>query len=657
MAPHPPPLPDPGDNETVDCAQLAKDIASYTDALTKAYNNHDNALIPILQKELSVLTQEFQYAGCGKVSVDRPLDDSIKILMVLDSSRATFGKADPTAYETNDQRHGTDLGLTELIAALTYNNPSSIKISITPVHRKHDLMHAALYDDFKFRPLKGYFFDTLSYFDEIWLFGVAGNDDDISLTDDEKEAIAEFMNAKGGVFATGDHEDLGLPLCGKIPRVRSMRKWYWPAVGPNGEPIAPSSGGIGTIEHPFSSKRLDTLRPGHEEFYDQQFPGDFLFDDQSDDIPQIITPEGTPHPLLRGLGNKVITVLPDHMHEGQVILPQSEPTWYAERPFDPNMLFKVGNIEVDEYPLVNIAGKRPERPLPEIVAWGTVLRHSTKPGLYPQSFGDPLVTDTAQFGVIGAYNGWRARVGRVVVDSSWHHFFDLNLIGDPVSAKGPPPMKPEYDKTKGFLASTQGRATLSDIETYYRNIAYWLAPRGTQMAQFAHVTTFLRWTQPLNEVIRVRHKYSDAEILEIGRIAAQALTRMVPQWVGSDWLQAHLERIGLDTFLSEDARAQPMGLAMNAILASGQVLEAALGGAVVALAEMVSPVGGSGASDLQGGGKQISAIEHGATAGLAAFARELRKRAEAFEFVGKNIEDKLSKNKSAPWHPGQPVHS
>ena len=65
------------------------------------------------------------------------------------------------------------------------------------------------------------------------------------------------MNNGGGVFAVGDHAGLGLSLSGGVPRVRTMRKWWYPETGPFGnEPIAPpptnGSGG----------NRLDTTRPG-----------------------------------------------------------------------------------------------------------------------------------------------------------------------------------------------------------------------------------------------------------------------------------------------------------------------------------------------------------------------------------------------------------
>ena len=69
------------------------------------------------------------------------------------------------------------------------------------------------------------------------------------------------------VFATGDHEDLGVKMNGRVPRVRAMRKWYFPGPGPNGEPGAPP--GIGTL-------RIDTTQPN--------VPGSptVLFDNQSD---------------------------------------------------------------------------------------------------------------------------------------------------------------------------------------------------------------------------------------------------------------------------------------------------------------------------------------------------------------------------------------
>ena len=76
-------------------------------------------------------------------------------------------------------------------------------------------------------------------------------------------------------------------------------------------------------------------------------------------------------------------------------------------------------ILFDEYPRI---GRR--RLKPEIIAWANVLDDHTN------------VTDTnkgaanpKRFGAIGAYNGHCVKIGRVVVDSTWHHWFDVNLNG------------------------------------------------------------------------------------------------------------------------------------------------------------------------------------------------------------------------------------
>jgi hypothetical protein len=50
---------------------------------------------------------------------------------------------------------------------------------------------------------------------------------------------------------------------------------------------------------------------------------------------------------------------------------------------------------------------------------------------------------------------------RVVVDSTWHHFFDINLIGDPLALA---------PKNQGFKASGNGPVALDKIKRYYRNI-------------------------------------------------------------------------------------------------------------------------------------------------------------------------------------------
>src|SRR6516164_3303339 len=59
------------------------------------------------------------------------------------------------------------------------------------------------------------------------------------------------------------------------------------------------------------------------------------------------------------------------------------------------------------------------------------------------------VTLYQQFGVVCFYDGIPAGVGRVLTDSSFHHFVDINLTGDPLGRGG---------KTAGFTISPQGQA-------------------------------------------------------------------------------------------------------------------------------------------------------------------------------------------------------
>src|SRR5437763_3027999 len=74
---------------------------------------------------------------------------------------------------------------------------------------------------------------SLNDWDQVWLFGdyPANQDGDINepqfchLDDVELKLLAEWMDRGGGVFAAGDHWNLGASMCSRIPRVRTMRRW------------------------------------------------------------------------------------------------------------------------------------------------------------------------------------------------------------------------------------------------------------------------------------------------------------------------------------------------------------------------------------------------------------------------------------------------
>ncbi len=121
--------------------------------------------------------------------------------------------------------------------------------------------------------------------------------------------------------------------------------------------------------------------------------------------------------------------------------------------------------------------------------------------------------------MVGAYDGHRVGVGRVAVDSTWHHFFDINLIGDPVAP---------FPKTEGFNASPEGKAVLADIEAYYVNIGTWIARPGAHVGLFAAAAWYSLRSQPLAMLVNPHRDYTASETLAIGSLALDRMYRFVP---------------------------------------------------------------------------------------------------------------------------------
>jgi hypothetical protein len=313
---------------------------------------------------------------------------------------------------------------------------------------------------------------TLSDYDMILFFPIDPGNPNPALAA-EAEAIAKFMEAGGGFFATGDHANLGAQLAGLIPRVRSMRRWG-ASPGPNGEPGAPS---------PLGADRVDTTRPGPDNVTN--------FEDQSDEVAQEIKPlqyfagfgavsgypafKYLPHPLLCSPDGQV-TWLPDHMHEGMCEVPDKLAT----------RTFKIGSTTVREYPdyvpANPPAGFVPQPLAPEVAATGQVLPGVTSPALDPEHTGATTPAQGMTFGVIAAWDGHRVGKGRVVVDSTWHHFFDINLSGDRYLENNNLPPN-QQQKLHGFYVpdGSGGRVPNTPyrmIAWYYRNIVHWFIPAG-----------------------------------------------------------------------------------------------------------------------------------------------------------------------------------
>lgn len=227
---------------------------------------------------------------------------------------------------------------------------------------------------------------TISRYDVVFVLGIdsTGIRD---LTPGGLAALRAFMQAGGGLFCTGDHEDLGAAMSRDIPRIRSMRYWLQSET-PDGS------------DH----TRLTTIVPGADDAY--------AFDDQADAHPQRLYVNyrtvagglGNAHPLLQIPGaTRAIEVFPDHPHEGECRLPDDLTT-------------KIPGTDLDEWPAATGGG---ERVAPEIVA--VTMSHG-KGGYFGKQ---PVVPRS--FVAICAYDGQAAGVGRAVTDATWHHFVNVNL--------------------------------------------------------------------------------------------------------------------------------------------------------------------------------------------------------------------------------------
>lgn len=301
-------------------------------------------------------------------------------------------------------------------------------------------------------------------YDQIWFFGthqgsrtnftmeVLRGGPQSDLDDDEVEALANWMRADegkgrrgGGVMVTGDHAEcrppdailtdadpppaddqecveywgLGRALGRRVPRAGQMRRWEGPPTRKQTD-----------------SQNTQVLSSGTD------FEAVFL---QFDPVPQrLILPSfdakgelctsGKPHPLFFYTQGTFIQVYPDHMHEGAVVLPQDEDL--ADQEVWPDGL----------------------RVRPYVVARGV---------------------DNSKMEVVdlvAAYNGDPVSRGRIVSDSTWHHYFNVNL--------------------NSFIPPGAVNSPTHQIGQFYGNLAVWLTPRRKrrQMAR-----AMLRWlaTHPL----------------------------------------------------------------------------------------------------------------------------------------------------------------
>lgn len=308
---------------------------------------------------------------------------------------------------------------------------------------------------------------TISYYEEIWIFSISTNANELKTA--EIPALETFMSNGGGVFATGDHADLGAGVCENIPRVKSMRKWRVSDGAPTGS----------------GTTRIDTNVPS------PMFSPDF--DIQSDSLAQRIYPvwqgafdnDYLPHPVLEMPNGKTVSHLPDHPHEGKCVVPS--------------------DLDATEYPSDNDGNQVS----PELIAYGV----SGGPGF---SGAKPSITPPELFGILGAYDGHQAEIGRVVVDSTWHHWLNINLNGTGAGNINGVNQNGLYDD--------QGNPTVEylEIQRYFQNIASWLEPNRFRIC-FIFWWFCLSRVSPFIEEFELLDNPTFDDFMSIGKTIEQSI--------------------------------------------------------------------------------------------------------------------------------------
>jgi hypothetical protein len=381
--------------------------------------------------------------------------------------------------------------------------------------------------DFRFTD-PGFVIDDYS---QIWFFGDYPGPDGIDpagpaysqMTDPELVVVADWMDRGGGVFAAGDHYNLGASMCSRIPRVRTMRKWT-------------VAQGVPPEDGPWRNQTLQGEPPGDPD----NGESDAL---EGDNDPQPIEPlfdltsaspvhrRLVPHPLLSvpttvtGARWAVIRTFPDHMHEGEVIEGDA---------VDLDGPLNIAGYSGAEYPFPHLvieaatAGGTSiyQRPTPYVVAhgWTTNERYLVTERITAgvSVGGASWIQGPKRFALIGAYEGDRVGVGRVVVDSTWHHWFSYNLHG--FAAADPP--------TQFGL-----------MQTYYRNVALWLATPAQRQSMLVAAT----WGVVVTDTAGFP-KDPPRTLWALGEKAVSTISRTASPAMLLDFVKAFIGPAGADLF-------------------------------------------------------------------------------------------------------------
>lgn len=275
--------------------------------------------------------------------------------------------------------------------------------------------------------------DTLlRAYHEVWFFLTSRNADE-QLTDAECFALRDWMDHGGGVLITGDHADvnangkfvgLGRPIGARIPRARHMREWD---AAPG---VRRDLGSINTTE-------ISAGRDIAPQLLEQDATPQRLL------LPTEV--DGEPHAIFLDAQGRLLDRLPDHRHEGKVLDTVKKPVGEPEIP-----------AHIDEWQGSDLKVK--------IVARGIDWLRGDCSNLMAVWDGHQVRSRK------GAEGEWLV-CGRILADSSWHHYVDYNIAAIAATGEG---VWNDWAKLKAL----------------YVNIAAWLAPLAVRRAYRARAC---RW--------------------------------------------------------------------------------------------------------------------------------------------------------------------
>jgi hypothetical protein len=120
------------------------------------------------------------------------------------------------------------------------------------------------------------------------------------------------------------------------------------------------------------------------------------------------------------------------------------------------------------------------------------------------------------FGILGGYDGHQVNIGRVVVDSTWHHWLNINLNGIDSGSINNVSQGGLYDSSNNPTPEYQ------EIQQYFQNIAAWLEPKRLRICFFFRLVC-TRWNWPLIEEFNPRDKPSFSHFVQLGEMLEQTL--------------------------------------------------------------------------------------------------------------------------------------